>query len=254
MQTLARIVSVVLALSVLGFFVWWTLPPFELKLVWQDDPTPKPKFIPAPPKPPAPPIVAEKAIPKLANPAANPTPVVPPQEATAAPMPKVQAVPPQQTKQILLAREAEEEKRLAALRTSSQSKGELPSDIKRFYGVKVRDGQTLTAGGTIIRLAGINVRDSNETCKDTDGKDWACGAQAKGALKRLIRGRSITCALPPGSGGNDMTIRCAVVGIDLSTWMVRHGWAKPLVEGDRSFAAAVQEAKTARAGLWRNAE
>ena len=254
MQTLARIVSVVLALGVLGFFAWWTLPPFELKLVWQDDPTPKPKFIPAPPKPPAPPLVAEKATPKLATPAPPPAPAVPPQEATSAPMLKVQAVPPQQTKQILLAREAEEEKRLAALRTSSQGKGELPSDIKRFYGVKVRDGQTLTASGTIIRLAGINVREPNESCTDADGKDWPCGAQAKGALKRLIRGRSITCALPAGGAGNELTMRCAVVGIDLSTWMVRRGWAKPLVEGDRSFAEAVQEAKTARAGLWRNAE
>lgn len=253
MQTLARIVSVVLALGVLGFFVWWTMPPFELKLVWQDDTTPKPKFIPSP-QPPAPPIVAEQATPKLASPAPNPEAAVPPQEVAAAPMPKVQPVPPQQTKQILLAREAEEEKRLAALRTSSQSKGELPSDIKRFYGVKVRDGQTLSASGTIIRLAGINVREPNETCKDADGKDWACGAQAKGALTRLIRGRSITCALPPGSGGNEMSMRCAVVGIDLSTWMVRHGWAKPLVDGDRSFAEAVQEAKTTRAGLWRNAE
>ena len=172
MQTFARIVSVMLALGVLGFFVWWTIPPFELKLVWQDDPMPKPKFIPAPPKPPSPPIVAEKAPPKLATPAPPPAPAVPPQEATSAPMPKVQAVPPQQTKQILLAREAEEEKRLAALRTSSQSKGELPSDIKRFHGVKVRDGQTLTASGTIIRLAGINVREPNESCTDTAGKDW----------------------------------------------------------------------------------
>ena len=254
MQTLARIVSVLLALSVLGFFVWWTLPPFELKLVWQDDTTPKPKFIPAPPKPPSPPVVAEKATPKLASPAPGPAPVVPPQEAATAPPPKVQAVPPQQTKQILLAREAEEEKRLAALRTSSQSKGELPSDIKRFFGVKVRDGQTLSTGGTVIRLAGITAREPNETCKDADGRDWACGAHAKGALKRLIRGRSITCALPPGAAGNDMTMSCAVVGIDISTWMVRRGWAKPLVEGDRSFADAVQEAKSVRAGLWRNAE
>jgi endonuclease YncB( thermonuclease family) len=254
MQTLARIISVMLALSVLGFFAWWTLPPFELKLVWQDDPTPKPKFIPAPPKPPSPSIVAEKATPKLATPAPHPAPAVPPQEAASAPMPKVQAVPPQRTKQILLAREAEEEKRVAALRTSSQSKGELPSDIKRFYGVKVRDGQTLTASGTIIRLAGIHVREPNESCKDADGKDWPCGEQAKGALKRLIRGRSITCALPAGGAGNEMTMRCAVVGIDLSTWMVRRGWAKPLVEGDRSFVEAVQEAKTGRAGLWRDAE
>ena len=102
MQTLARIVSVVLALGVLGFFVWWTMPPFELKLVWQDDTTAKPKFIPAPPKPPAPPIVAEQATPKLATPAPDPEPAVPLQEATSAPMPKVQAVPPQQAKQILL--------------------------------------------------------------------------------------------------------------------------------------------------------
>jgi endonuclease YncB( thermonuclease family) len=140
------------------------------------------------------------------------------------------------------------------LRTSSQSKGELPSDIKRFYGVKVRDGQTLTASGTIIRLAGINVREPNESCKDANGKVWPCGEQAKGALKRLIRGRSITCALPQGGPNNEMAMRCAVVGIDISTWMVRRGWAKPLVEGDRSFAEAVQEAKTTRAGLWRDAE
>ena len=271
MKLFARLIPILLGVAVLGFFVWWTVPPFEVTIVWRPDNTPAPRFIPAP-KPPAlqtpvSPPAQEPAVPAQAiSPTATPpatmadaakpeaklaTPAAP----TPAPQAKLKSIPPpEETKRILLAQEAAEAERLAALQTSTESKTKAAGDTKRYFNVKVRDAGTLSSQGVVIRLAGIRAHDSAETCKDEEGKDWPCGAQAKASLTRLIRGRSITCALPGSGEKPDLTMRCAVVGIDLSTWMVRQGWAQPKEPLDQNLAAAVQAAKSERAGQWRNAE
>ena len=51
MKLLARLIPILLGVAVLGFFVWWTVPPFEVKIVWRPDDTPGPRFIPARPSP-----------------------------------------------------------------------------------------------------------------------------------------------------------------------------------------------------------
>lgn len=258
MKLLARLVPILLGLAVLGFFVWWTLPPFEVKVVWRPDDTPAPRFIPAPPKPPAPQMPASPAAATPQAPEPAPQTHVTTAEATPAPQApaaKLKSIPPpEETKRHLLAREAAEAKRLEALTTTTEAKAKVTEETKRYFNVKVRDADTLSSQGVVIRLAGITARDPAETCKDEEGKDWACGAQAKASLKRLIRGRSIICALPRSEEKPDMTMRCSVVGIDLSMWMVRRGWAEPMEPLDQDFAAAVQAAKSERAGLWRNAE
>ena len=48
--------------------------------------------------------------------------------------------------------------------------------------------------------------------------------------------------------------RCAFGGTDLSTWMVRQGWAKPNDPPEPALADAAEGAKSERIGLWRGAE
>ena len=275
MKLLARLIPILLGVAVLGFFVWWTVPPFEVKIVWRPDDTPGPRFIPAPPKPPAlqtqaTPAATNVTVPALtattpaqAAPAATTADAAKPEPEPATPAARVpQAAPAklksiprsEETKRILLAQEAAEAERIAALQTSTESKTKATGETKRYFNVKVRDAATLSSQGVVIRLAGIRAHDPAETCKDEEGKDWACGAQAKASLTRLIRGRSIICVLPGSGEKPDLTMRCAVVGVDLSTWMVRQGWAQPKEPADQALAAAVQSAKSERAGQWRNAE
>ena len=129
-----------------------------------------------------------------------------------------------------------------------------PTEPKLYYRVTVRDGGTLQSGGAVITLAGIAARDADATCKSANGKSWPCGAAAKSALTRLIRSRAVTCELPKQSAQKDVVARCSVAGADLSTWMVRQGWAEPKDTDEPALAQAAAAAKQDKLGLWRGGE
>ncbi len=144
---------------------------------------------------------------------------------------------------------------LAALNDNDKTGAVAPKPTtKRYYRVTVRDGGTLQSGKVVIRLSGIAARDAEATCKDANGKSWPCGAAAKAALTRLIRARAVTCALPKGGEQNVFDARCTVAGTDLSTWLVRQGWAKPKDTNEPALAQAAAAAKQDKLGLWRGAE
>ncbi len=98
------------------------------------------------------------------------------------------------------------------------------------------------------------MREVGTTCLGEDGLAWPCGADARGALIRLIRYRAIICALPAGGETPDFAARCSVAGTDLSLWMARRGWAESKPGADKILVDAVQAAKEARRGIWRGGE
>jgi endonuclease YncB( thermonuclease family) len=118
----------------------------------------------------------------------------------------------------------------------------------------VPDSGTLEAGDVVIKLSGIVAHKADAQCQDKNGKNWPCGTAAKAALRRLIRARAVVCDLPEPSELKSFTARCAVSGTDLSTWMVRQGWAKPNDPPEPTLADAAEAAKSERIGLWRGAE
>jgi endonuclease YncB( thermonuclease family) len=126
-----------------------------------------------------------------------------------------------------------------------------PTKPTLYYHVVVRDGGTLESGDVVITLSGIHVRDADATCKDKKGRAWACGAQARTALTRLIRGRAISCAAPAAAAAKSLTARCNVGGIDLSMWMVTQGWAVPSEPKEAKLAEAAETAQKKKIGLWR---
>ena len=152
------------------------------------------------------------------------------------------------SERLLLAREKAEADRLAAL----QKRDEKPKPTtKTYYRVTVPDSGTLEAGEVVIKLDGIVARPADAQCQDEKGKSWPCGAAAKAALRRLVRARAVVCALPETAEQKSFTTRCAVSGTDLSTWMVRQGWAKPNDPPEPALADAARAAKSERIGLWR---
>ena len=102
----------------------------------------------------------------------------------------------------------------------------------------------------VIRLNGIVASKADAQCHDKQGKNWPCGAAAKTALRRLVRARAVVCDLPEPGEQKSFTARCAVSGTDLSTWMVRQGWAKPNDPPEPALADAAEAAKFERIGLW----
>ena len=121
---------------------------------------------------------------------------------------------------------------------------------KIYYRVIVSDSGTLEAGDVVIRLNGLVASKADAQCHDKQGKNWPCGAAAKTALRRLVRARAVVCDLPEPGEQKSFTARCAVSGTDLSTWMVRQGWAKPNDPPEPALADAAEAAKSERIGLW----
>jgi endonuclease YncB( thermonuclease family) len=174
-------------------------------------------------------------------------------------MPQAARLPepgPDTSERPLLAREKAEADRLAALQKKDENIIEIKPKptTKTYYRVTVPDSGTLEAGEVVIKLDGIVARPADAQCQDKKGKSWPCGAAAKAALRRLVRARAVACALPETAEQKSFTTRCAVSGTDLSTWMVRQGWAKPNDPPEPALADAARAAKSERIGLWRGVE
>ncbi len=121
---------------------------------------------------------------------------------------------------------------------------------KIYYRVMVPDSGTLAAGDVVIKLNGIVASKADAQCQDEKGKSWPCGAAAKTALRRLVRARAVVCDLSEAGEQKTFTARCAVSGTDLSTWIVRQGWAKPNEPPEPALADAADAAKSERIGVW----
>ncbi len=121
---------------------------------------------------------------------------------------------------------------------------------KTYYRVFVPDSGTLEVDDVVIKLNGIVASKADAQCQDEKGKSWPCGAAAKAALRQLIRARAVVCDLPGPGKQKSFTARCAVSGTDLSTWLVRQGWAKPNDLPEAELADAAEAAKSERIGVW----
>jgi endonuclease YncB( thermonuclease family) len=180
------------------------------------------------------------------------TPAVPSKPVEASDPPLAEPAEASDPRTTLLANEKAEAERSAALQRKAAVP--VPRETKRYFKVTVRDSATFEAGPAndriVIRLEGIAARSPDETCKTEGGKTWPCGAKARAALVQLIRARAVTCTLPPGGETKDFAASCNVMGQDLSTWLVRRGWAAPQAGSGPELAKALEAAKTERLGLW----
>jgi endonuclease YncB( thermonuclease family) len=239
MALASRILSILLGLAVIVLLLWPINIPLGFGQAWW-----------------AKEIAAKRqgAAQSAAEPAPAPasTAALPAQQA--APAPQVHAVPDPAAappKPNMLASEKAEAERLAALQKAKEA---APPPTKLYYKVQVIDAGTIQSGGIVITLDGINARDAKATCKNAKGKSWGCGAAGRIALARLIRTRAVSCALPAGGEQKAFAVRCSVAGTDLSTWVVREGWANPKGTSEKTLADAEDAAKKEKIGLWRGSQ
>jgi endonuclease YncB( thermonuclease family) len=86
----------------------------------------------------------------------------------------------------------------------------------------VTDGDTLSVGGQIIRLDGMDAPEWDQKCSDGIKP---CGSLATAYLTSLVKGRKITCTIH-GRGAYGRAIgQCRAGGKDVGEEMVRAGWA-----------------------------
>lgn len=111
-------------------------------------------------------------------------------------------------------------------------------------------GDTLEISGRIVRLEGIEAPALAQDCDKAGARRWRCGESARDALARAIRGKTISCAVPPGEKGKAATGRCAAGETDLALELVRSGHVFAETGLFSSYAGYEQDARDRKEGLW----
>jgi len=119
--------------------------------------------------------------------------------------------------------------------------------VTKLHGTPyVVDGDTLIVAGRKVRLLGLDAPEMDQTCRDGDGQDWACGDAARQGLWDLIGGGAVDCT---GNGtdryGRLLAI-CRLAGTDMGAELVRRGLAVSRGKyGDEQTSANAESA-----GIW----
>lgn len=111
---------------------------------------------------------------------------------------------------------------------------------------QVADGDTLRIGGQRVRLIGLDAPELEQPCFDADGREWSCGAAARGFLADLVGGKQLSCQ---GSGRDRyrrVLARCTVGGQDIGASIVTAGWA----QAELAYGWEQGEARSGRRGIW----
>ncbi len=104
---------------------------------------------------------------------------------------------------------------------------------------------------TLVRLRHLAGLARDAVCHGQDGLPWNCGLQARSALITALRSDRVLCRPALDAPGEKDSFQCWVGGQDLSRMLIRGGWARPLRLHAATYAAELEAAMTAKAGLWR---
>jgi endonuclease YncB( thermonuclease family) len=114
----------------------------------------------------------------------------------------------------------------------------------------VIDGDTLEIHGQRIRLHGIDAPESNQTCRDGDGRDYRCGERATRALSAKIGLQAISCEARDIDRYNRVVAVCSAAGEDVNAWLAAEGWAVAYRRYSRDYVGAEEAARSAQRGMW----
>ncbi len=112
------------------------------------------------------------------------------------------------------------------------------------------DGDTLKIASTTYRLNGIDAPESNQSCRDSQGKQWACGNAATKALNRLVRWRSVQCNPVTQDTYGRTVATCYAGGKDLGAELVKSGLAWAYRYYSTEYVAEEEQAKAQHLGIW----
>jgi endonuclease YncB( thermonuclease family) len=117
---------------------------------------------------------------------------------------------------------------------------------------KIVDGDTLEIGIRRVHLYGIDAPEPDQTCERA-GRTWRCGMEATYAMAALLEFHWLVCRQQEIDPAGDMVGVCRIggpKGFSVNREIVRRGWALALRQSGDDYAAAGQEAKAAKVGLW----
>lgn len=103
----------------------------------------------------------------------------------------------------------------------------------------------LDAAGYRVTLAGVDPVGKDKSCPRSGGGTWPCGLVARTAFRAWLRGRAVTCDLPPAKGA--VTTSCKLGDNDPALWLAENGWAR---SDDPRYSDAAEKAKEAKRGMF----
>jgi endonuclease YncB( thermonuclease family) len=118
----------------------------------------------------------------------------------------------------------------------------------------VSDGDTIKVGKVRVRLHGIDAPETAQECALADGKPYRCGVDATNALRELVGGQAVFCAVLDVDRYGRLIGRCllnSTSGPDLSRLMVQQGWAVAYRKYSTDYVNTEARAQAARLGIWR---
>lgn len=125
---------------------------------------------------------------------------------------------------------------------------------------KIVDAGTVEINGHRYILDGIMAPALSRRCvlvwdDSRTRRSWDCGRQAASALKSLIGSRRVACKVLAPARFSQSVARCYIRRgnrlVNLSSWLVRKGWASSAHRDSDSYRREEKLARASRVGLWR---
>ena len=114
---------------------------------------------------------------------------------------------------------------------------------------RAKDGDSLTVGGTEVRLYGIDAPEWDQTCQ-RGGEEWSCGEAAAEKLSQLVTGKNVVCSTVGTDEHKRILGRCMVGATDLNRAMVASGHAVAFRRYSSDYVSAEDSAKANKRGIW----
>lgn len=129
---------------------------------------------------------------------------------------------------------------LGELGLAVRPKTPMPKDWREtlLYRPIATSAATFESTGWTVVISGAQDIDVNQTCSFRD-EAWPCGQRARAAFNAWLRGRALTCVLPPDIERFAIAAPCRLGKQDVGAWLVANGWAMALPGGIYGKAEAI---------------
>ena len=116
--------------------------------------------------------------------------------------------------------------------------------------LKIIDGDTIILNSEKIRFYGIDTPEKKQKCKDKSGLSYPCGLVATNELKKIIISGKLFCKKRTTDRYRRSISTCYVNGVDISSLMVKNGWALAYRKYSKDYIDEENEAKEKKRGMW----
>ncbi|NOD48265.1 thermonuclease family protein [Ruegeria sp. HKCCD5849] len=121
---------------------------------------------------------------------------------------------------------------------------------QRFMGqIHVIDADTWGVGGVRVRLHGIDAPEIDQSCHDTEGSRWPCGAWVTQVVRQRYQGKTATCVPLDRDRYGRVVAKCTSGGQDAADQLVRQSLAFACLKYSSAYASVERDAKSRKLGL-----